>query len=389
MAGRRRGSAGDPAPRERVPLSRTHLAPSDRAAVLRVLRRGRLALGPELRGFEEAFARALRVEHAVAVASGTAALHLQLLEAGVGPGDEVVTTPLSFVASANVILHVGARPVFADVDPASWNLDPVATARAMTRRTRAVLVVHMYGLAAPVRALAAICDRRDVPLLEDACEAIGARDGNALVGTVGRSGSFAFYPNKQVTTGEGGMLVTRRAATADTFRSLRNQGRDPRAGAPGAGPETYVRAGFNYRLPEISCALGRSQMARLPSILRARARVASRYRARLMGIPDLVLPGDQGERTRSWFLYVVALPRDVSRARILGRLQARGIPARAYFPPIHLLPFYRKPFGYGPGDFPVTEEVCRRTLALPFFTDMTPGQVDLVCREFRRALAAR
>lgn len=373
-------SRGRPEP---ILLADAEISPSDRAAVRRVLARGRLALGPELDAFEKEFARAVASPHAVAVSSGTAALHLMLLEAGIGPGDEVVTTPLSFVASANAIRFTGARPVFVDVDPHSWDIQPEACVAAITPRTRAVLLVHMYGLAAPARALGKLCHARGLVLLEDACEAIGARDGKSFAGTVGRSGCFAFYPNKQITTGEGGMIVTGSKAASDAFRSLRSQGRDL-----GGGPEEFIRLGYNYRLDEMSCALGRSQLARLDTILRRRARAAAWYHERLRDVPGLTLLRDHGDRTRTWFLYVVLLPEGSDRARIVRELERQGVPARAYFPPIPLLPFYRDAYGHRNGEFPVCESVCARTLALPFHTRIPQAHVDRVCRALQAALQA-
>jgi perosamine synthetase len=368
-------------PPSRVPISRPSIADEDVAAVLEVLSTPWLSMGPKVREFERAMAAYTGAAEAVAVNSGTSGLHLCLAAAGVGPGDQVVTTPFSFIASANCALYQGATPIFADIDPLTLNLDPVRVEERITRRTRAIVSVDVFGQPAPVEDLAEIADRREVALIQDACEAIGAeRNGRSPVGR-GLAAVFAFYPNKQMTTGEGGMIVTDDAAFARVLRSLCNQGRDDEGTWM-----NHVRLGYNYRLDEMSAALGLSQLRRLDSILDRRARVAAQYNERLSRVEGVRIHHVATETTRmSWFVYVIRLDERVDRVALMAALEEDGIPTRPYFVPIHLQPLYRERFGYRPGDFPVTERVATSTLALPFFTDMDEAQVDFVCER----LAAR
>lgn len=365
-----------------IPLSRPDVSAADRRAVMRVLRSGFLSLGPELPAFEREFARYVGTRHAVAVSSGTAALHCALLACDIGSGDEVVTTPFSFVASANAPLFVRARPVFVDIDPVTLNMDPARIGKALTRRTKALLPVHVFGLPCDMEPILAAARRRRLAVIEDACEAVGATYRGRPVGTFGTCATFAFYPNKQMTTGEGGILVTDDAKIAEMVRSLRNQGRDRRGSWL-----AHERLGYNYRLDELSAALGRSQLARLPGMLRAREKVAAEYHRLLDGIPGLRLLGTPPGTTRSWFVYVVILPSGVSRAAVQKRMAAAGIDTRPYFPPIHRMPVFRA-LGYRRGDFPTTEEVSERTLALPFWTGMPQAAVRRVAGALRRTLNA-
>ncbi|MHB1557206.1 MAG: DegT/DnrJ/EryC1/StrS family aminotransferase [Isosphaeraceae bacterium] len=367
-----------------VPLSRPSIGQDDIAAVLEVLRSPNLSMGPAVRRFERAVAEYVGAAEAVAVNNGTSGLHLCLAAEGIGPGDEVITTPFSFIASANCALYQGARPVFADIDPLTLNLDPRRVEAAVTRRTRAIISVDVFGQPGPTEALRAIADRHGIVLVEDACEAIGAERNGRRVGTGVRSSVFAFYPNKAITTGEGGMIVTDDRELAAVMRSLANQGRDD------AGTwMNHVRLGFNYRLDEMSAALGVSQMARLDRILDQRARVAGWYARRLREVEGIRLPYIAPETTRmSWFLYVIQLDAWVDRANLMNALEEDGIPSRPYFVPIHLQPLYRERFGHGPGEFPTAERVARSTLALPFFTEMTEDQVNLVCDRLMDRLRA-
>ncbi|HVE67403.1 MAG TPA: DegT/DnrJ/EryC1/StrS family aminotransferase [Solirubrobacteraceae bacterium] len=363
-----------------IPLARPVLGEQEEARILEVLRSGRLSLGPRLGEFEAAFAARLGVAHASAVSSGTAGLHLALRAAGVTDGDEVVTSPLSFVASANAVLYERARPVFADVDPVTLNLDPEAARAAVTERTRAVLPVHIFGFPADVPALEAL----GLPLVEDACEALGAvhADGTP-VGARGHPAVFAFYANKQMTTGEGGMVVTSDAAVKERVDSERNQGR-----APDMDWLDHDRLGFNYRLSDLACALGLAQLERLDDLLAGRARVAGLYREALAGVPELTLPcADGAAGRRGWFVFVVQLPRGVDRDGVVRSLAAAGVQSKPYLPAIHLMTFYRERFGHRPGEFPVCEDVAARSLALPFFPQMTEGDVDRVSGALRTALS--
>jgi perosamine synthetase len=361
--------------RMRVPLSQPSITDEDRTAVLDVLSTPTLSMGPRVREFERAVAEYVNAAEGVAVNSGTSGLHLCLAVAGVGPGDEVITTPFSFVASANCALYQGASPIFADIDPVTLNIDPERVEAVITNRTRAIVPVDVFGQPACLEELAQLADRHNLTVVEDSCEAIGAERHGRRIGTFGKAAVFAFYPNKQMTTGEGGMIVTDDANFARVLRSLCNQGRDD------AGTwMNHVRLGFNYRLDEMSAALGLSQMKRLDDILARRAIVAGWYSERLRLVDGVEPPVVASETTRmSWFVYVVRLDERIDRTGLMAALEEDGIPSRPYFVPIHLQPLYRERFGYKPGDFPITERVARSTLALPFFTDMTEEQVDFVC----------
>jgi perosamine synthetase len=353
-----------------IPLARPVLGEAEERAVLEVLRSGQLSLGPRVPEFEAAFAARVGARHASAVSSGTTALHLGLRAVGVSEGDEVVTSPLSFVASANVILYERATPVFADIDPVTLNLDPDAAAAAIGPRTAALLPVHIFGYPADVAAL----ERHGLPIVEDACEALGARhaDGTA-VGGRGHPAAFGFYANKQLTTGEGGMLVLGSAEHKQRVDSERNQGR-----AADMGWLDHDRLGFNYRLTDIACALGLAQLGRLDAMLAARARVAGWYRSALADM-ELTLPcEDAGGDVRGWFVFVVQLPRGVDRDATIVALRAAGVQSKPYLPAIHLMSFYREQLGHRPGEFPVCEDVAARSIALPFFPAMTEGEVAAV-----------
>jgi perosamine synthetase len=364
-----------------IPLARPVLGEAEELAVLEVLRSGQLSLGPRVDAFEAAFAERLGARHASAVSSGTAALHLGLRAVGVGDGDEVITSPLSFVASANVILYERAQPVFADIDPVTLNLDPDAAAAAITGRTAALLPVHIFGYPADVPAL----ERHGLPIVEDACEALGAvhADGTP-VGTRGHPAAFGFYANKQLTTGEGGMLTMSSAEHKRRVDSERNQGR-----APDMGWLDHDRLGFNYRLTDVQCAIGLAQLERLDDLLAGRARVAALYREALADV-DVCLPcEDAGGDRRGWFVFVVQVPRGVDRDEVVRALRDRGIQSKPYLPAIHLMSFYRERFGHRPGEFPVCEDVAERSLAVPFFPQMTEGEVAQVAEALAQATGLR
>jgi perosamine synthetase len=348
-------------------MARPVLGEAEEQAVIDVLRSGALSLGPRVPEFERAFAERVGARHASAVSSGTAALHLALRAVGVGEGDEVVTSPFSFVASANAIVYERATPVFADIDPVTLNIDPDAAAAAITGRTTALLPVHIFGYPADLPSLEA----HGLPIVEDACEALGAHyaDGTP-VGGRGHPATFAFYANKQLTTGEGGMLTMGSAEHKERVDSERNQGR-----APNMDWLDHDRLGFNYRLTDIACAIGLAQLERLDDMLAARARVAGWYREALGGT-DIELPcPDTGAERRGWFVFVVQLPRGVDRADVIEGLRERGVPSKPYLPAIHLMSYYREAFGHREGEFPVCEDVAARSVALPFFPAMTEGQV--------------
>ena len=363
-----------------VPLARPFLGETEERAVLEVLRSGQLSLGPRVPAFEEAFAARLSVAHASAVSSGTAGLHLALRAVGVTDGDEVVTSPFSFVASANSCLFERARPVFADIDPLTLNLDPQAAAAAVSERTTALLPVHIFGYPADLPAFEAL----GLPIVEDACEALGAihADGTP-VGGRGHPAVFGFYANKQLTTGEGGMLTTSVAAVKEQVDSERNQGR-----APDMGWLDHDRLGFNYRLSDVACAIGIAQLDRLDEMLEHRARVAARYREALAGLEGLGLPCEdtRGDR-RGWFVFVVQVPAGgPPRDEVVLGLREHGVQSKPYLPAIHLMSFYRERFGHREGEFPVCEDIAARSVALPFFPEMTDGQVERVATALRAVL---
>ena len=356
---------------EVVPLAQPVLGPEEEAAVIEVLRSGQLSLGQRVPAFEQAFAAWLGADFGCAVSSGTAGLHLALRAVDVSEGDEVVTSPFSFVASANVVLYERARPVFADIDARTLNLDPAAAAAAVTDRTAALLPVHIFGYPADLPAF----ERLGLSIVEDACEALGAAHADGVrVGARGHSAAFGFYANKQLTTGEGGMVTVGDALLKERIDSERNQGR-----APDMGWLDHDRLGFNYRLTDIACAIGMAQLQRLDGMLADRARVAGWYREALAGIEGLGLPcPDAGGDRRGWFVFVVQVPRGCDRDEVIHALRARGVQSKPYLPAIHLMSFYRERFGHREGEFPVCEDVAARSVALPFFPAMTQSQVERV-----------
>ena len=370
-----------------IPLSAPDIGQAEIDAVMAVLHRSQLSLGPELKVFEEEFAGFHNAPDAVAVSSGTAGLHLALLIENVGPGDEVVVPSFTFVAVANAVMQVGATPVFADVDPITLNLDPLKVEAAITPHTRAIIAVHTFGVPAQMTQLAAICTRFGICLIEDACEAVGAEFDGKLVGTFGDAAVFGFYPNKQITTGEGGAVLVRTADQGARLRSLRNQGR-----APGGDWLDHRDFGYNYRLPEISCALGRVQLRRLPEILTMRKAVAERYDRMLRAITEVERPQlELAGVSISWFVYVVRLSADVDRERVQARMAHKGIATGRYFPPIHLQPAWHARLGEHvskAAQLSVTESVGRRTLALPFFNRITSEQQEQVVLALADAITA-
>jgi perosamine synthetase len=364
---------------ESIPLAQPVLGASEEERVLEVMRSGRLSLGPLLGEFERAFAARVRAPFASAVSSGTAGLHLGLRAVGVHDGDEVITSPFSFVASANVAVYERARPVFADIDPVTLNLSVDAAAAAVTTRTAALLPVHVFGYPADIPGF----ERLGLPIVEDACEALGAVAADGVpVGGRGHPAAFGFYPNKQLTTGEGGMVTLVDQGMKERIDSERNQGR-----APDMGWLDHDRLGFNYRLSDIACALGLAQLGRLDAMLAGRARVASLYYDALAGIEGLNLPcRDAGGNRRGWFVFVVQLPQSIDRDSVVRGLGARGIPSKPYFPAVHLMTFYRERFGHREGEFPVCEDVAARSIALPFFPEMSESQVGRVSEALREVI---
>lgn len=367
-----------------IPLSRPDLSSLEEELVLRVIRSGRLSMGPMAEEFESLVAAKVGTRHAVAVSSGTSGLMLVLLALGIKPGDEVITTPLSFIASANSILMVGARPVFVDVCAQSLNMDPRKIEAAVTPRTRAIMAVEAFGCPTHMDEYARIAARLEIPLIEDSCEALGTVYKGRACGSFGRAGVFGFYPNKQITTGEGGMVVTDDGSLADAVRSLRNQGRSAARGAGIGSWLSHERLGYNCRLSELQAALGVAQMRRFDEISARRTAVANTYLRRLMGSRGLVLPTvDPATGPMNWFVFVPRLEAGYTREErdaIIQGMRNHEVGAADYFPCIHLQKFYRETFGYQPGAFPIAETVSQRTIALPFHGGMTARDVELVAQ---------
>jgi len=393
----------------KIPMSSPDLNDADRQAVMEVINTPILSLGPKVQEFERAFCEYTGAKHAVAVNSGTAGLHLAVRACDIGPGDLVITTPFSFVASTNALLFENAIPVFVDIDPVTGNIDALQVAACASDLTRggaaaekwlpraypgqsasgtgplkAILPVDVFGQPAALGPIGAVASEYGLKVIEDSCEAIGALYQGKKAGRQGDFGIFAFYPNKQMTTGEGGLIITDDDAAANFMRALRNQGR-----AVGDTWLSHTHMGYNYRLDELSAALGLAQIKRLDEMLAKREMVAGWYAQGLAGIPGIQIPVVIPETTRmSWFVYVVRLAAEIDRAALAKRLEARGVPIRPYFLPIHLQPYMVERFGYQPGDFPITEDLGQRGVALPFSGVMTREQVEYVCAALRQEISA-
>jgi perosamine synthetase len=363
-----------------IPLARPHIGERERELVMDVLRSDTLACGEMVPAFERAFAERVGTRFAVACSSGTAGLHVALDRLDLGPGDEVLTSSFSFIASANVILHERATPVFADIDERTLNVDPAAVEAAITPRTRAIVPIHIFGYPCDIEAISRIAAEHGVAVVEDACEALGGTVAGRAVGTHGNPAVYGFYPNKQLTTGEGGMVTTDDEDVALELRSLVNQGR-----SDNGDWLVHQRVGFNYRMDEMSAAIGIAQLEKLDVLLEARRRVAERYDEALGGIDGVELPYG-GPEPRSWFIYFVRLAEGLDRDAVAARLAARGVATRPYLPAIHLQPPYRERFGYVEGMLPVTERVSRSTLALPFYVQLEDDDVAHVAASLREVL---
>ena len=369
----------------KILLSAPDITDSEINAVASVLRSPRLSLGPKLEEFESAFAEYAGAKHAVAVNSGTSGLHLCVRALDLKAGDEVVTTPFSFVASANALLYEKCAPVFVDIDENTLNIDAAKIEAAITAKTKAIMIVHVFGRPSPMREILEIAVRYNLKIIEDACEAVGAEYENKRVGALGDGGVFAFYPNKQITTGEGGMIVTDDDAIAKQVRMLRNQGR-----SVDSDWFEHVALGYNYRLSDINCAVGVEQLKRIEQILILRETAARKYNERLKNNPHLILPEIEFENGRvSWFVYVVRLKDYFTknqRDAIVRSMNETEIGCGRYFAPIHLQPFYTENFGYKTGDFPAAERCAERVIALPFFNRITDAEIETVCATFERLI---
>jgi perosamine synthetase len=364
-----------------IGLSSPWIDERDEELVLEVLRSGWLSLGPTGPRFEELFASRVEAPYCAGVSSGTAGLHLCMRLAGVGPGDEVITSPYSFVASANCAMYEGATPVFVDIDPRTFNLVPDAVEAAVTEKTKAIVAVDIFGYPCELDELRSICDRHGLALVEDACEGLGARYKGRPLGSHGHPAVWAFYPNKQMTTGEGGAVTTASEEEWRLLVSLRNQGRLD----SGAWLQ-HGRFGFNYRLDDLSAALGIGQLEKLDTILAGRSDVADRY-TELLKVVDVEPPlADDADHERSWFVYVVKLPQGAERDAVIERLRERGVASAPYLPSIHLQPYMRERFGFREGMFPVSEDTSARTLALPFHSRLPGDDQEYVVDALRAAL---
>jgi dTDP-4-amino-4,6-dideoxygalactose transaminase len=367
-----------------IPLSRPYLDEREEELVLEVLRSGRLSLGPTIDRFEHLLAERVGAPYAAAVSSGTAGLHLLCHIAGIGAGDEVITSPLSFVASANCFIVEGATPAFADVDPVTLSIRPDAVEAAVTERTKAVVAVDMFGWPCELDELRAICERHGLVLIEDSAEALGAEYKGRPIGSHGPSAVFGFYPNKQMTTGEGGVVVTHSEEEWNLLRSLRNQGRSYGEGSW----FHHVRLGFNYRWTDVQAALGIAQLEKLDRILELRAAAARRYDDLLSGLGSVDTPSsDDADHRRSWFVYVVELAPDLDRDRVMDELRSRGVATAEYVPCVHLQPYMRERYGFTEGMCPAAEDAARRTMALPFFTAIEPEDQERVVEVLAAAVS--
>jgi len=371
--------------RETIPLSSPDITELEISYVTQVLKTPNLSLGPKLVEFEARMAQFIGVRHAVAVNSGTSALHLIIRALGIKDGDEVITTPFSFISSANCILFERAKPVFVDIDSLTLNFDVNRIEGKITGKTRAILAVDIFGYPVEWNRLEQIAKEHHLKLVEDSCEALGAEYKEKKLGTFGEAATFAFYPNKQMTTGEGGIIVTNNEEIAKLCRSMRNQGR-------GDSDEwlAHERLGYNYRISDINCALGIAQLERIEGILAKREQVAQMYNMRLKDWTEARIPFSSPEVKRSWFVYVVTLADRYSqenRDNVLQELRRRGIGCSNYFTPIHLQPFYAEMFGFKKGDFPVTEYISERTIALPFYNNLGEDEIDFVVRNLKEIVS--
>lgn len=368
-----------------IPLAKQDITDAEKKAVMEVLDSPKLALGPKLGAFEKKLSDFAGVKYAVAVNSGTSALHLIVRALGIGKGDEVITTPFSFIASANCILYEGATPVFVDIKSDTLNIDPELVERSITPRTKAILAVDAFSHPANWDALRKIAKKHKLFLIEDSAEALGSTYRGKRCGSFGDAGVFAFYPNKQITTGEGGAVLTNSKKIATACRSMSNQGRK----VEGGSWLEHVRLGYNYRLDEMSCAMGIAQIKRINEILKKRKLVAGLYNKKLKGIFDIEVPCVEPKSVLSWFVYVVKLPERLAGKRdfIISEMLKRGIQCSNYFKPIHLQPFYKSKYGYKKGDFPVCESIGKRTLALPFFNNLQEEEIDFVVKSLKEVIS--
>ena len=367
-----------------IHLSRPDITEKEIEAVCAVLRSPNLSLGPKLHEFENAFTKYIGKKRAIAVNSGTSGLYLAMLALGIGPGDEVITTPFTFIATSNTVIMAGAKPVFVDIDPTSLNINPAEIEAKITKNTKAIMPVEVFGNPAGFDKVCEIAQKHKLTVIEDSCEALGSALNGKKAGTFGKVSTFAFYPNKQITTGEGGMILTDDDDVADMCLSLRNQGR-----GTGGGWLAHERLGFNYRLSDINCALGIVQLSRIDEIKAKRKQAAKFYQEMLADDNRLIVPTEPAGSDMSWFVFVIRLAEHFNKQQrdgIIKSMKEQGIQVSNYFPTVHLQPFMVEKFGYKEGDFPITESIGQRTIALPFYNNLTKDEVSQVCKILKKCL---
>ena len=362
-----------------IPIAKPYITKDDIAEIVKVVKSGNLSLGPKYKEFEEAFARHVGTKYACSVSSGTAGLHLALIAAGIKAGDEVITSPFSFIASSNSIIYVGAKPVFVDIDPVTYNIDPKLIEKAITKKTKAIMPVHIFGQPADMKPIMAIAKKYKLKVIEDACESLDASYHGKKAGTFGESAVFAFYPNKQMTTGEGGMIVTNSKKVYDLCSSLRNQGR-----AANMQWLDHKHLGYNYRLDEMSASLGLTQLKKINLMIKERQKIAQLYTNYFKPYADLVqIPIVAPKNIHTWFVYVLQIKnKKIRPAEVIKRLAKEGIGSKPYLPSIHLFDFYKKSFGHKVGDFPISESVSAKSIALPIFIGLTKKEIAYIVERF-------
>jgi perosamine synthetase len=364
----------------KIQIARPYIDREDERGVLEVLRSGNLSLGPKFVEFEQAITQYTQASYACAVANGTCGLHLAVKALDLKDGDEVITSPFSFISSSNCLLFERAKPVFVDIEETTFNMNPLLIEKAITKKTKAILVVHIFGQSADMTEILKIARKYKLPIIEDACESLGSVYKDKMTGTMGDIGVFAFYPNKQMTTGEGGMIVTKSKKLYELMKSMRNQGRNTQGDWL-----IHERIGYNYRMDEMSASLGVTQLKKLPWMIQKKAQIASWYTSILSQDSRIITPQVGTDRTHSWFVYVVRITTG-NRNQVMEKLAKKGIQTKPYLPVIHLQPFMKKMFGYKKGDYQIAEKVSAQTLALPFFIGLKKKDVELVCKEVQKAL---
>lgn len=364
-------------------IAKPHVDREEEKLVLEVLRSGTLSIGSKIEEFEKRFAELIGAPYACAVSNGTAGLHLALIACGIKDGDEIITSPFSFIASSNAVLYVGAKPVFADVDPLTFNLDPKEVEKKITSKTKAILPVHIFGQSCDMHPLMELASRHNLKVIEDACESVTAEHKNQKVGTFGDVSVFSFYPNKQITTGEGGIILTSDKKIDGLCRSLRNQGR-----AENLQWLDHERLGYNYRMHELSAAIGIAQLKKLPKIIEERRKIAALYGEELKKYADLIgAPQVHPHNTHSWFVYVARILNPaVDRDKVIKKMAEIEISTKPYLPSIHLFDFYRKSFGFKEGDFPISEAVSGSSIALPFYIGLEKSDIEYICQKLAEVI---